>query len=134
EVSAMSQVHINYVAVVVAALVPMILGMVWYAPSVFGNVWMQLIGKKPEDLPKDAMPQAYAMMFLAALVLSFVLAHVLRWDNAMTLLGGVNAPLATWIGSLLTTTAVEFVFEGRPIKLSWLQNGYWGVARVTMGI
>ena len=130
----MSQVHIIYVAVVVAALVPMILGMVWYAPAVFGNVWIQLIGKKPEDLRKDAMPQAYAMMFLAALVLSFVLAHILRWANAMTALGGVKVALTTWIGFVLTTSAGGFVFEGRPIKLYWLQNGYWGGALVIMGI
>jgi hypothetical protein len=130
----MMEVHLNYVAVVVAALVPMILGMVWYAPAVFGNAWMQLIGKKPEDLRKDGMAQAYAMMFVAALVLSFVLAHVLRWANAMTALGGVKVGLTTWIGFVLTTSAGGFVFEGRPIKLYWLQNGYWGVALVIMGI
>ena len=79
----MSQVHINWLAVVVAALVPMVLGAIWWAPPVFGNVWMQLIGKKPEDLRTGSMPQAYAMMFVSALVMSFVLAHVLRWAGAI---------------------------------------------------
>lgn len=130
----MPQVHINYVAVVVAALVSMILGAIWYAPPVFGNVWMQLIGKKPEDLQTGAMPQAYAMMFVAALVLSFVLAHVLRWANAMTAIGGVKVALTMWIGFVLTTSAGGFIFEGRPVKLYWLVNGYQGVALVLMGL
>jgi len=130
----MPQVHINYVAIVVAALVPMILGAIWYAPAVFGNVWMQLVGKKPEDLQKGALPQAYAMMFVAALVLAFVLAHVLRWANATTVIGGVKVALTVWIGFVLATSAGGFIFEGRPWKLYWLTNGYQGVALVLMGI
>ena len=130
----MPQVHINYGAVVVAALVSMILGAIWYAPPVFGNVWMQLIGKKPEDLRNGAMPQAYAMMFVAALVLSFVLAHVIRWANATTAIGGVKVAFTMWIGFVLTTSAGGFIFEGRPVKLYWLVNAYQGVTLVIMGL
>ncbi len=130
----MPQVHINYVAVIVAALVPMILGAIWYAPAVFGNVWMQLVGKKPEDLQKGTLPQAYGMMFVGALVLSFVLAHVLRWANAATAINGVKVALTVWIGFVLATSAGAYVFEGRPAKLYWLNNGYHGIALVIMGV
>jgi hypothetical protein len=52
----------------------------------------------------------------------------------MSALGGVKVALTAWIGFVLTTSAGGFVFEGRPIKLYWLQNGYWGAALVIMGI
>jgi hypothetical protein len=130
----MPQVPINYVAVVVAALVPMILGAIWYAPAVFGNVWMQLVGKKPEDIRKGALPQAYGMMFVGALVLSFTLAHVLRWANASTAVAGLKVALTMWIGFVLATSAGTYIFEGRPVRLYWLNNGYHGVALVLMGI
>lgn len=130
----MPQVHLNWVAVVVAALVPMVLGAVWYAPPVFGNVWMHLIDKKPEDLPQGALPRAYALMFVAALVLSFVLAHVLGWANATTAISGLRVALTVWIGFVMATSAGGYIFEGRPAKLYWLNNGFQGVALVIMGI
>lgn len=34
----------NFVAIIVAALVPMIIGFIWYHPKVFGNTWMQVAG------------------------------------------------------------------------------------------
>jgi hypothetical protein len=134
EVSALPQVHINYVAVVVAALVPMILGAIWYAPGVFGNVWMRLAGKKPEEGQRGALPQAYAMMFIAALALAFVLAHVLQWANATTAIAGVKVSLTVWIGFVLATSAGAYIFEGRPGQLFWLNSGYYGIAIVIMGI
>jgi hypothetical protein len=130
----MPQVSINYLAVVVSALVLMVLGGMWYAPPVFGTAWMRLIGKKPEELQKGALPQAYAMMFISALVLSFALAHVLRWAAATTALSGVKVALAVWIGFVLTTNSGSFIFEGRPAALYWLNTGYYGVGMVIAGI
>jgi hypothetical protein len=130
----MPQVSINYVAVVVSALVLMVLGAVWYAPPVFGTAWMRLIGKKPEDLQKGTLPQAYAMMFVSALVLSFALAHVLRWAGAGTALGGIKVALALWIGFVLTTSSGSLIFEGRPAALYWLNTGYYGVGMIITGI
>ncbi len=130
----MPQVSINYVAVVVSALVLMVLGAVWYAPPVFGTVWMRLIGKKPEDIQKGAMSQAYGTMFVSALVLSFALAHVLRWAGAATAVGGIKVALALWIGFVLTTSAGSFVFEGRPAALYWLNAGYHGAGMIIIGV
>ena len=130
----MPQVSINYVAVVVSALVLVALGALWYAPPVFGNVWMQLIGKTPEDLQKGSMPRAYAMMLISALVLSFALAHVLRWAGATTVVGGIKVALAMWIGFVLTTNAGSFIFEGRPAALYWLNTGYHGVGMIIIGV
>ena len=130
----MQQVSINYLAIVVSALVLMVLGGVWYAPPVFGSAWMRLIGKKPEEVQKGPLPQAYAMMFISALVLSFALAHVLRWAGAATALGGIKVALALWIGFVLTTSSGSFIFEGRPAALYWLNTGYHGVGMIIISI
>ncbi len=130
----MPQVSINYVAVVVSALALMVLGAVWYAPPVFGTAWIRLIGKKEEDLQKGALPQAYVMMFVSALVLTFALAHVLRWAGAATAVGGIKVALALWIGFVLTTSAGSLIFEGRPAALYWLNTGYYGVGMIITGI
>ena len=37
--------QINWLAVMLATLSSMVVGSVWYAPPVFGRMWMRLIGK-----------------------------------------------------------------------------------------
>lgn len=40
--------EINYLAVIVAAVVGFGIGALWYAPAVLGKRWMQLTGRMPE--------------------------------------------------------------------------------------
>ncbi len=47
---------VNYIAVVVAAVVGMVIGAVYYMPQVVGKAWMNAIGKTEEDLPGANRP------------------------------------------------------------------------------
>jgi hypothetical protein len=44
--------EINYLAVLVAALVSMVIGGLWYSPLLFGNIWMKLSGITQKDVEK----------------------------------------------------------------------------------
>ena len=61
----------NYFALIVAALVPMIMGMIFYHPKVMGNAWMKANGFTMEHV-KANMPKP--TMYLLTLVTSFLLA------------------------------------------------------------
>lgn len=64
--------NFNFLAVFVAALIPMILGFVWYHPKVFGTVWMNVNGFKQEDLKKGTnMPLIFGVSFVLSLLLAF---------------------------------------------------------------
>jgi Protein of unknown function (DUF1761) len=41
----MMQSHVNYLAVISAAVTSMIVGFVWYSQPLFGRLWMKIIGK-----------------------------------------------------------------------------------------
>ena len=43
---------VNYLAVVVAAVVSIIIGSLWYSPLLFGNVWMRLQRFTKKDMDK----------------------------------------------------------------------------------
>lgn len=43
---------VNLVAVLVAGVVDMVIGALWYSPVLFAKSWMRLIGKKEEDMKK----------------------------------------------------------------------------------
>jgi len=65
---------INFLAVLVAALVPMIIGFIWYNPKVLGNAWMQAAGLNEEKLKGSNM----AVIFGLSFVLSFLLAFFIQ--------------------------------------------------------
>ena len=125
--------HVNYPAVVIAAVLNMVVGAIWYSPAVFGATWMALTGKASGDMKSGSMGRSYGLMFLAALVLAFAVAKFVGYMQATTLIGGARAGIWIWIGFVLTTTAGFYIFEGRPAKLYWLNNGFHLVSLVIMG-
>ena len=66
--------QINFLAVLVAALVPMVMGFIWYNPKVLGNAWMQAAGLNEEKLKGGNM----AVVFIVSFLLSFLLAFFIQ--------------------------------------------------------
>jgi len=64
----------NFIAILVAALVPTVLGFIWYHKSVFGKAWMAATGITDEDAKSGNMP----LMMGLSLLFSFLLAIMLQ--------------------------------------------------------
>ncbi len=62
--------NINFIAVVIAALVPTLVGFVWYNPKVMGKVWEQATGVDSTIPGNRSMPVVFGL----SLLLSFLLA------------------------------------------------------------
>jgi len=62
----------NYLAIAVAALVPMILGALYYGP-LFGKQWAESTGKTLKELEPNNMAVTYGLALLAAFLLAFYL-------------------------------------------------------------
>ena len=67
--------NINFLAVLVAALVPMVLGFIWYNPKVLGNAWQKAAGLSDEHMRGGNM----AVIFGVSLILSFLLAFSIQF-------------------------------------------------------
>lgn len=123
---------VNVVAVVLAALSSMIIGFVWYHPSIFGNTWVKLVGKS--DLQKGKKEQMYILLFGSAVIMSYVLAVFINYMKATTLTEGAVAGFLAWTGFVATTSGIRTLFENRSGKLYILNNAYQLIALVVMGI
>jgi hypothetical protein len=64
----------NIMAIAVAALVPMALGIIWYHPKVLGGIWMRESGMTGEKMKQGNMFLKYGL----ALVFSFMIAFALN--------------------------------------------------------
>ena len=54
----------------VAALVPMIIGFIWYHPKVMGNTWMKVAGMTEEKIKSGNMPLIFVISYLLSCLLA----------------------------------------------------------------
>lgn len=130
-----SLVAVNSAAVLGAAVVGFIIGMIWYAPPVFGKAWMKLSGidhRKMEGMKKRMAPFMLAG-FIATLIMSFVLAHVLRLTGSTSLMQGLQAGFWVWLGFIATVMLGMVLWEGKPFKLYVLNAAHYLVVLLVMG-
>ena len=65
----------NILAILTAAVVPLIIGFVWYNPKVFGKAWMKVAGLDEEKMKSGNMILIFSLTF----VLSFILAMIMQF-------------------------------------------------------
>lgn len=114
--------ELNYTAVILAAVINMVLGYVWYARKVFGNAWMADLGKKSMELKNPG--QGYALMVLASLVIAYTLAKLVGYADAVGFGEGMMLGLLAGVGLVATTEAANCLYEGRPSRLFLINAGY----------
>jgi surface polysaccharide O-acyltransferase-like enzyme len=126
---------LNYLAVLVAAILNMLIGAVWYSQSLFGKSWMELAGLKPDDAQKRmaGMQRAYSLMFVASLLIAYALARVIWYAKVESAGGGALIGLLAWIGFVATTHGANYLFEGKPLRLYGINTGYSLVSFLVMG-
>lgn len=80
----------------VAALVPLIIGFIWYNPKVFGSAWIKATGLTEEQLKGGNMPvifvTTYVMSFLIAFALQFIVVHQSGFYSILVGQPGLNDP------------------------------------------
>lgn len=130
-------VHINYLAVLLAALSSMVVGMIYYAPAVFGKKWMAL-AKIDEKRYQKELPRLMPVMFVAALVVAYVMAHVIyaehRFFGNSWLSDSVSTAFWLWLGFSATTLVVHNALEQRPTKLTFISVGNRLLSFLAMGL
>lgn len=126
-------------AVFFAALAGFVLGAVWYGP-LFGKPWMAMMGFTKDSMKNMSMKPAVAMAlgFVAFLLMSYVLAHVLMFASAYDtgtsgVVSGLTGGFWCWLGFVLPVTAGVVLWEGKTWKLWVLNAGYYLVALLLMG-
>ncbi len=72
---------INFIAILVAALVPMALGFIWYHPKVFGTVWMNHSGMTEEKMKSGNMALIFGLSFLFSLMLAVIMNSIAYHDG-----------------------------------------------------
>ena len=124
--------HINYLAVLAAAVSAFVIGGLWYSPLLFTKAWMAANGFSEADVQKGSPGKIYGGAFVLTLVMAANLAAFLGRPDT-TLAWGATAGALTGAGWVLPGIGVVALFERRPLAYTLVNGGYWAVALTVMG-
>lgn len=128
-------VEVNWIAVLAAMVSAMIVGFIWYAPSVFGNTWMALA--KIEKPNNKGMISAMLSAVIGSLLTAYILAHVSYLAHAFFknsfFMDAVNTAFWLALGIAATTLVIHNSFEKKPWKLTAIAVGNRVVTLLVMG-
>ena len=123
---------VNLLAVLVAALAYYAGGALWYSPVLFGKQWMVLVGLTEEET-KGAW-KSYGTALVGALLISYGLARIEMYLNVVTFSGGLHTGFWSWLCFVVTTSATNNSFAGRPLKLLLIDSGYHLYGFLVIGV
>ena len=138
-------IPIEWSAVFVAAVSAFVLGSLWYGP-LFGKQWMSLTGisqdqmlaAKQKGMIKSGMLRSYIIMFVGNLITSYVLGAAIFFSFLFFIgfgaWAGAIVGFCMWIGFVAPVTLGTVLWEGKSWKLWVLNNAYYLVSFMLMGL
>ena len=73
----------NFYMFFVAAMIPMIIGAIWYNPNVMGKAWIKSSGLTEEYLQKGNMPVIFGLSYLLSVLVAFGLSGIVIHQGAV---------------------------------------------------
>tara|TARA_B100000809_G_C15138364_1_gene531687 strand:- start:3426 stop:3905 length:480 start_codon:yes stop_codon:yes gene_type:complete len=148
----------NYLAIVVAAIVPVVLGFIWYNPKVFGLAWMRAAEMTEAKIKDGNMAIIFGVSLILSIMLAFFSNFLVIHEFGVYGLTGGNLDATTtqafleefegtWrtykhgalhgamAGVLFTlpVIGINALFERKGFKYILINAGYWIVCLTIMG-
>lgn len=119
------------IGILLATAIRMIIGTLWYHPSLFGKEWLRL-----SQLSEDQLrPSALAMIgaFVTALITATILSVFVHSISPLTWQNGAFVGFLAWLGFVATSSFGGVLFSKIPLKLWLLHRGDDLVSYLLMG-
>ncbi|MEX2165679.1 MAG: DUF1761 domain-containing protein [Methyloceanibacter sp.] len=127
----MTSIMVNYLAIVIAALAGVGLGLIWR--TVMLKPWLAARGKTKTDIEGRGLVLPFLTTFVALLVMSWMLAGVMAHMGQVTVRGGLITSFLVWLGFVITVIGVSHAFTGAKPMLTLIDGAYWLAALLIMG-
>lgn len=148
----------NVPAFFVAALIPVLIGSIYYHRKAIGGAWMSANGFTEEKLKSNNMPLTLVLCYVLSVLLAFALSGIVNHQTGVFSLfeGDTTDPLfqkimeaketafrtfkhgalhgfITAITVALPIIGINALFEQRGWKYIWIHTGYWAITLMLMG-
>lgn len=135
---------ISWVRIVLAAIIPLAIGSLWYGP-LFGNKWMSDLGFSKDDLGKEELSKILSISLAGCIFMSFFLKAIIEFVHKDVVDGQLVYASTHTFGhgafhgafwSLLTIVPVLLIiglFERKSWANFFIHAGFWVVSWSIMG-
>ncbi|MBP9716785.1 MAG: DUF1761 domain-containing protein [Candidatus Levybacteria bacterium] len=133
-------IEVNYLALILAVVVSMVIGLAYYMNPIIGKPWMKLMGYSKDDVKPTGvvMAKMYGTSAVLALITAFVLSHVMTMSiayfNYSPVATGVISAFWMWLGFIMPVQATDVLFSKKPVKLFAINTGYQLLSLIGMGV
>jgi hypothetical protein len=135
----MSPSVVSVWAVLFAAIVSWLAGFGWY--SLWAGRWASAVGTNLDQVQRERDAKAgtvagwrpYVLIFVAELVMAWVLAFILDQSDVTTLSQGVVMAAVAWLGLIAVPLTINNMLAGRTPMLTLIDGGHWLLVLVVMG-
>jgi uncharacterized protein YneF (UPF0154 family) len=131
----MPQVHINFLAVVVAAVVAFLIGGLWYSPLLFAKLWVNAHGYSEEQVKEmqKGAGKAYAVTLVCDFLIALAIAVLAGYIHMEHCVQGLKLGLLVWAGFAMPLGLTANMFSGKRITVFYIDTAYQLVYLVIMG-
>ena len=124
---------VNWIAVVVAAVMGFVVGGIWYGP-IMGQRWMGAVGLTEDQIRSGNMPLIYGGAFAFSLLASWTLAHTfLSFGADLTVQAKIMTAFGVALGFIVPAIGTNYLFSQKSKTLFFIDATYWILFYITMG-
>jgi hypothetical protein len=122
--------HLNWLAVLTAAVASFAIGGLWYSPLLFAKLWMRETNITPENAKGSNIPLIFGTTFVLQIIAAIGLALVTEHSNVSQ-----GALRGLMIGVVWVATAIgtNYLYERKSLLLFFINVGYSVVLLTVMG-
>ncbi len=126
---------VNWLAILVAAIVAFALGALWYSRPLFGRQWMAAHGYTPEQLAamQSSMGKTYAFSFVTYVIMAMVIALLMGLTGGTTAVQGIVLAVLAWLGFGFTIGLNSNLYSNKRPAAFMIDAGYQLVHVIIMG-
>jgi hypothetical protein len=158
----MDAVNINFLVLALAALIPLVMGFIWYNPKVVGNAWMKASGLDEEKMKGANMGLIFLLCYIFSFMIAFALVSIVihqfgvmgmmandptlkepssefaqlmakHGHNFRTFRHGALHGCICSVFFVMPIIAINAMFERKTAKYVLIHLGYWFITLGLMG-
>jgi hypothetical protein len=124
---------VNWITIVVAAVMGFVVGGIWYGP-IMGKRWMGAVGLTEDDIKEGNMAAIYGGAFAFSLLASWTLAHTFAsYNYDLSAIAKIMTALGVAVGFIIPALGTNYLFSQKGKALFFIDAGYWLLFYIAMG-
>jgi uncharacterized protein DUF1761 len=131
----MPQVHLNYLAVIVSAVVAFLIGGLWYSPILFAKMWVNAHGFDEEQvrqMQKSAV-KAYTVSVICLILIALGMAVLAGYLHLWRTSQGLKLGVLVWACFAFPLALIARMYSPQRLTVLFIDTAYQLVYFLVMG-